>query len=261
MTTFKKSISILLALLMITGVFAVVPFTASAATSGDYVYKVLEDGTAEITKYKGSDKCITIPETLDGYSVTSIGYEAFLGCTSLTSITIPSSVTSISVALFSNCTSLISINVDSANENYCSVDGDLYTKDKTKLIQYATGKPETSFTVPEGVTSIGPKAFMRCTSLKSVTIPSSVTFIGWYAFSNCTSLTSITIPSSVTSICGGAFYNCSSLKSVTIPSTVTEIGEEAFGYISDEKKSSTLQSTAAKTPKPSTMPLKTVLPL
>ena len=82
--------------------------------------------------------------------------------------------------------------------------------------------------IPDGVTSIGDKAFSGCRNLKTVTIPDSVTSIGDYAFSGCSSLTSITIPDSVTSIGGWALYGCSSLTSITIPDSVTSIGGWAF---------------------------------
>ena len=66
-----------------------------ALRSGDYQYRVLEDGTAEITSYSGGDSVLKIPNTLDGKMVTSIGDEAFSGCRALKSIELPDSVTSI----------------------------------------------------------------------------------------------------------------------------------------------------------------------
>ena len=57
-------------------------------TSGDYKYVLLEDGTAKITKYSGKAAQLTIPTTLDGYNVTSIGDKAFSYCDSLTSVTV-----------------------------------------------------------------------------------------------------------------------------------------------------------------------------
>ncbi|HJI91482.1 MAG TPA: leucine-rich repeat domain-containing protein [Oscillospiraceae bacterium] len=139
-------------------------------------------------------------------SVTSIGYSAFSGCTSLTNITIPNSVTWIGDA-FEDCTSLISIEVSYDNENYSSVHGVLFNKDETELITYPAGKTDSEYVISNNVTSIGDSAFRSCTSLIGVTIPDSVTSIGASAFGYCTSLTSVTIPDSVTSIGASAFYD------------------------------------------------------
>ena len=183
--------------------------------------------------------------------VTSIGESAFENCTSLTSVEIPSSVTTIWDYAFAYCNGLTGITVDGENRYYQSIDGNLYTKDGKTLIQYAIGKTATSFTIPEGVTSIGThafagsdnltsveipnsvthidfKAFYSCDSLTSVAIPNSVTTIGSCAFAYCNGLTSVVIPSSVTSIDSHAFFNCDNLTSVEIPNSVTTIGISAF---------------------------------
>jgi hypothetical protein len=200
---------------------------------------------------------VTIPD-----SVTSIGPFAFSHCTSLTSVTIPNSVTSIGGSAFHSCTSLTSILVEAGNPNYSSVDGVLFDKVQTSLIQCPEGKAG-GYTIPTGVTSVRYAAFSSCSSLMSVTIPKSVTSIGVHAFGDCTSLTSIevdaanpnyssadgvlfnkaqttliqypggkgggyTIPNSVTTIGESAFAYCASLTSVTIPNGVTIIGAYAF---------------------------------
>ena len=222
-----------------------------AETYGDFQYSVLDDGTVEITGYNGSAERVDIPEMIDGKSVTSIGNFAFSNCASLTSITIPNSATNIGGRTFYGCTSLTTINVAKGNQNYVSVNGVLYNKDKTILICYParkTGKSYkiingvtsigdsafekcinlTNITIPDGVMSIESRAFENCTNLTSITIPNGVTSISYEVFSGCKSLTSITIPDSVTSIEDYAFYKCASLKTVTIPNGVTSIGELAF---------------------------------
>ena len=157
---------------------------------------------------------ITIPN-----SVTSIGDLAFWLCSSLTSITIPDSVTSIGESAFYCCSSLTSINVSENNKNYSSVDGVLFNKDKTEIIQYPEGKINTSYEIPNSVTSIGDDAFHSYRSLTSITIPKGVTSIGDSAFYSCSSLTSITIPNSVTSIGDSALNSCFSLTNITYNGT------------------------------------------
>ena len=148
--------------------------------------------------------------------MTSIGDSAFAWCDSLTSVTIGNGVTSIGDEAFYRCTSLTSITVDENNTAYASIDGNLYNKDKTTLIQYAIGKTATEFTIPDNVTSIGEDAFRSCDSLTSVTIGNSVTSIGDYAFEFCRSLTSIVIPDSVTGMSIGdyVFFSCTSLNTI-----------------------------------------------
>ena len=238
---------------------AVCAVCAGAETYGDFKYRVLNDGTVEITDYNGSAETVDIPEMIDGRSVTSIDSMAFVGCKSLQSITLPSSLKGIyympsiiSLGFCQGCTNLTTINVAEGNKYYSSVNGVLYNKDKTAIIRYPEGKKDKSYkilnsvtsignyaffgcanlnsiTIPNGVTHIGVSAFQGCSSLKSITIPNGVTVIGSYTFSNCTSLKSITIPNSVTYIDECAFSGCASLKSITIPNSLDAIGVDAFG--------------------------------
>ncbi len=166
---------------------------------------------------------ITIPG-----GATSIGHYAFSGCTSLRGITISNTVTSIGNFAFEGCTGLTSIEVAYDNPTYRSIDGNLYDKSGKALIQYATGKEDTSFVIPDSVTGIGYYAFSDCTSLTSINIPDSVTSIGYYAFEGCTSLTSINIPDGVTDIGVSMFSGCTSLRGITIPDSVTSIDSYAF---------------------------------
>lgn len=164
---------------------------------------------------------VTIPD-----GVASIGNGTFQ-YSALTYVAIPGTVTSIGKDAFDFCTSLTAIDVDAGNTNYSSIDGVLYNKDATILIQCPGGKAGT-FTIPISVTSVGDFAFSGCLSLTSVTIPDSVTSIGYGVFFYCPSLTSVTIGSGVTVVGHYAFASCTSLASVTIPDSVSSIGDHAF---------------------------------
>ena len=216
---------------------------------------------------------VTIPNGL-----TSIGKQAFELCTAFTSITIPSSVTSIERWAFNECTSLKDVYYGGTEAQWKAITiGDSNAPLDSATIHYnSTGSSQTqqpttptvtasdftiengvltkyngkggAVTIPSGVTSIGGRAFLKCTDLTSVMIPSGVTSIREGAFWGCTSLASVTIPNSVTSIEGAAFNGTPWLNqqgefvivngillsyqgkggSVSIPGNVTVIGDSAF---------------------------------
>jgi len=123
---------------------------------------------------KKTGSTFTIPE-----SVTYIENMAFINCSILADLSIPSSVnvifqSSTGEQVFQSCPGITAINVDAANTKYSSQDGVLYNKAKTSLLRYPPKKTGSAFTIPESVTSIWSYAFSECTSLASVTFQSTI---------------------------------------------------------------------------------------
>ena len=174
----KKLLSMICAICTI---FMLLPTAIFADTYEDFEYSITEEtNEVTITKYTGTDTVVSIPDTINGNPVTSIGTGAFAGRDNLENITIPNGVTSIGSHAFDHC-------------------------------------GFTSITIPNNVTSIGSDAFSHCYNLTTITIPNNVTSIGSDAFSRCWNLTSITIPNNVTSIGNAAFRECSKLQSIFLP--------------------------------------------
>jgi len=184
---------------------------ASVTNIGDYAFYTC----LELTN-------VTIPD-----SVTSVGYEAFASCPSLTSVTIPANLTNIGAGVFSACPNLTAITVDTNNSFFSSVNGVLFDKSQTTLIQFPGGMGGL-YAIPGSVTSIGTEAFFGCHFLTNVMIPGSVTSMGSNAFFGCFGLVTVILDYGVTNIGDYAFFNCSSLTGVMIPNSVTKIGEWAF---------------------------------
>ena len=249
----KKGTSYLFA--MIFGVlmmFAIMPLSMEPAyadtdpiTVNGVVYTPNEEeATATVTGFTSDlPSEVTIPEKVGDnpqYTVTGIGYHAFLKCSVLKTITIPASVSMIGQEAFvlSGLTT-----VEFAKGSKLESIGPS---------AFSAAYSLSAITIPESVQSIGEYAFSECSDLTAITIPSGVTSIGGYAFvrsglttvefakgsklksigeyafSKCSNLTTITIPESVQSIGPHAFDECSGLNSITILSGVTSIGEYAF---------------------------------
>ncbi|MCX6650723.1 MAG: fibronectin type III domain-containing protein [Methanomassiliicoccales archaeon] len=280
-----RVISVMLLLMLLSGSFLVIAGdTVYAAQEGDYTYTI-DEGMATITGYTGTGNNITIPDMLGGCPVVTIGNNSFSGHDSLTSVTISGNVTTIGEGAFSACPNIVSvfipssvntigmgaflycyamdsIDVDAANQNFTSVDGVLYNKNVTILIQFPGGKAG-EMVIPESVTSVGSRAFNTCPFLIGITISCNVTTIEEYAIVQCASLRwidvnasnpsfasalgmlydknlttliqcpggasgELEIPESTSAIGNWAFAYCPSLTSVTVPGNVTTIGFGAF---------------------------------
>ena len=282
--TQRKILSLLLTLVMILSTLPLAVVSAANIKSGDFNYRILSDGTAEIMDYTGTAEVLDIPSELDEYTVTSLGKGAFnhndtltsvtipdsvtniggwafndcdnlsyvtipdsvvsigdsafrycslssidipnsvktigsyvfYDCDNLTSVTIPESVESIDICAFSGCDSLTSIEVDENNEYFSSLDGVLFNKDKTKIIQYPAGIEQEAYTMPDSVEIVGKYSFSECDKLKDITISENALDIDYNAFAYCTGLTSVIIPEKVEDIYYGAFNYCDNLSDIYI---------------------------------------------
>lgn len=196
----------------------IIPIQPNEPTENDFPYIVNDDGsTITVIGYKGSGTAITIPEKIDGMSVTGVGHDYLnsYNFASVISMVIPNSVTSIGEYTFAGCDSLTSLTIPDSVANIGS-------KAFEKCIALK------SIIIPDGVASIEANTFSGCSSLVSLTIPDSVESIGSGAFKDCDSLVSIVIPANIKSIEDATFSGCCSLASIEIPKNVTSIGEFAF---------------------------------
>ena len=214
----KKFAAILLSALILSSSFSILPVSAatvgndtavvsvnSTLTSGNYQYKVLDDNTICISRYIGEEENITIPAKINGLTVTTIGKGAFVQ-TGMGSLNIPASITDIKPNAF-KLSGFNKIEVDKNNSNYTSINGVLFSKDKTVLFAYPKENSATSYIIPDGVKIIESTAFMGASNLNNIVIPDGVTTIK-----------------------ENAFYLWSNLKNVSIPTSVKSIGRDAFDF-------------------------------
>ena len=185
---------------------------APAAAQAQFTYTTNGDAIT-ITGYTGPGGAVAIPATITGLPVTSINYNAFQAG-NLTSVSIPSSVTSMEADLvFAYSPNLTSITVDPQNPVYSSLNGVLFDKSQSTLIQYPEGLVG-SYTVPGSVSTIENGALEDCGGLTSLTIPGTVTIIEDTAICYCPNLGSITIAGTIDRMPDDLFSGCGKLTNV-----------------------------------------------
>lgn len=182
--------------------------------------------------YQAFKGCKYLQEAVIPESVKSIGASAFSGCSSLYAVSIPEKCDSIGSGAFAGCSSLSTIPVDPSNENYICIDGVLYSRDGSKLVQYLAGRPFTTYSMPSNNNSIEEYAFWGSSNVSRLNISPNVDSIPEYAFAYCSGLRNVTIPQSVERINAYAFADCNNLESINIPESVGYIDDRAF-YMTD----------------------------
>ncbi len=231
-----------------------------------FEYSLDDANRATITSYKGNVSALSIPKTLDGYTVVGIGNSVFQNNKQLRVVVVPDSVTEIGGNAFSNCANLSQVSL--SKKLTCIRSNAFYNCDSLTEIEIpkslqSVGMANYSYSGPfsncdglknikfeEGTTQIVSYLFEKCTGLEEITIPDTVTFIGGAAFSECAELRKVSIADSVTEIGSSAFSDCPKLTDINIPDSVTEIGGNAFSncanlsQVSLSKKLTCIRSNA-----------------
>ena len=257
----KNKSKLLFVTLMVCAMLFACAATSFAADNGDYTVSVNDTGVT-IESYSGGEESVSIPETINGDTVTaigasafkdntqlvsvtipdtvtSIGASAFSGCTALTSVTVPDTVTSIGISAFEGCFSLESIELPGCDIGAyafinCSLLSEItFTGDITSLGRYAFSNTAWYIAQDDGAVYIGSALYTYKSQDEtdvSITIEDGTTVIAAYAFYNCSEISYVFIPDSVVTIGAYAFADCDELEYLMVPSSVENIGNFAIGY-------------------------------
>lgn len=207
------------------------------------VYKVgnvlyfLDKASGTITGFAGEPKDITIPTSLGGYNVVSIGYRAFAGSPTLTSVVIPDGITTVSAEAFAACPNLSRIEINSTvsyigNKAFANCTNLSYVNMKG-LPGYieSSAFDNTNWVIDSSseFVMLGSSTLLRYNGVAEVVnIPSGVKSIASNAFAYNEAVKEVFLPSTVEKIGDNAFVHCKNLEKITIPTTVSHIGAGAF---------------------------------
>ena len=219
----KKVLSVILSAVMVQSVALASAVSTSAYTTSttasqtqtetNFEYTVSND-TVTITRYTGDEENVTVPQTINGKTVTAIGKQAFYSCQTVKNIILPNSIQTIEEWAFSWCANLTRITL---------------SNQLTEIKPYAFSQTGAlvSITIPDSVTKIGNNAF-ESSGIYEITIPDTVTEIGEAAFWECVNLETLPNLAGLTAISEDTFFGCEKLKNIIIPDNIKSIGQCAF---------------------------------
>lgn len=214
-----------------------------------FTFEESEDSKSYIiSKYKGYQPYIRLPERYNNKPVTGMKDGAFTFSGGLIDLYIPDCIINFSPLALTTCSTIKNIYVNDSHSLYTSIDGILYTKNletlyacpakKEKVVTISSTKEISAnafnstrveeVILNEEIDTIGESAFNGAKYLKKINIPNNVKQIKPYTFSECTSLTNLTLSNNLEIIGESAFYQCHELRNITIPNQVTLIGDSAF---------------------------------
>lgn len=266
-----KLLSVLLALLMLTGLIPAGGIFASAATEGSLFYRVSGDTITIIGCNEAAEGEVTIPEKIEEKDVTAITLYAFKNCDKITSVILPESIKTIGTEAFAdcdklanvkigkaveaigenafaNCKNLEKIEVSAENTVYSSDEnGVLYNKDKTDLLVYPKANPAVTFTLSDEVTEIKNNAFENSKKVKTIILGDKVTKIGKCAFMGSESLETIVLGKNVREIGADAFDSCDKLTGFSVNAANTVFCSDEKGVLYSKDMSQLIQYPAGST--------------
>lgn len=231
----KRTLSFILSLIILIGVFSVLPASAKKKSktykSGKFTYTV-NNGTAKLTSYSGKQATVKLPNKLGKYKLTEIDDYAIENNKTKT-VVIPKTVKKISPLSFGSYGKIKKISVAKDNKYYSSdKSGVLYNKKKTVLLYFPINKKVKTYTVAKTVKEIGERAFDGAYYLKNVNLPEGLKKIGLRSFGDC-KIKSIKFPSTLQEIGELAFIGCK-FKTLTFPASLKIIGKSAFVFDDDD---------------------------
>lgn len=194
--------------------------------------KVIMPESVRTIDFAAFENCTSLIQAVLPESVRTIGSSAFSGCEQLKYINIPSRCEEIGSGALAGCPKLSTVTVATNNPSFICVDGVLYSKDGTRVVQYLAGRTKSSYNMPSTVEAIDEYAFWGSGQLTDIALSSKLKEIPEYAFANCSGLERVDLPYRVESLMPYSFADCYSLKNVTVPDTLGYIDEKAF-YLTD----------------------------
>ncbi|HHK7330487.1 TPA: choline-binding protein PcpA, partial [Streptococcus pneumoniae] len=157
-----------------------------------------------------------------------ISHEAFANLSNLEKLTLPKSVKTLGSNLFRLTTSLKHVDVEEGNESFASVDGVLFSKDKTQLIYYPSQKNDESYKTPKETKELASYSFNKNSYLKKLELNEGLEKIGTFAFADAIKLEEISLPNSLETIERLAFYGNLELKELILPDNVKNFGKHVM---------------------------------
>lgn len=182
-------------------------------------------GTGAMYNYSGSSDNLSpwysqrdrITAVEIGEGATTVGSSAFLYCTALTDVSLPSTLKSIRSGAFSRCSALpVLVIPDSVETVYSNVFYDCAGLEHVQL--------------PQGLKQLESETFRGCSALLEVSIPTGVTKIGMRCFYGCSSLTEVSFPAALTRIEGAAFAECTSLREIRFTGSAPTIVDSTYSH-------------------------------